>query len=52
VILVTPTEIHFLSEGKVSDSLNSTGNFLKGVPLVGNAVFMVFEGKYLRNYTL
>jgi hypothetical protein len=23
----------------------------KGVPLVGNAVFMVFEGKYLGNYT-
>jgi hypothetical protein len=25
---------------------------LKGVPLLGNAVFRDFEGKYLENYTL
>ena len=30
----------------------SKKNDFKGVPLMRNAVFMVFEGKYLENYTL
>ena len=25
---------------------------IKGVPLVGNSGFMVFDGEYLENYTL
>ena len=35
-----------------SNGENLGRNLFKGVPLVGNTVFMVFEGKYLGNYAL